>query len=204
MSRSPSDGASTPSHRLKKRKRDVRRDVLVRRDALAPEERRAKSRAIAERLLALPELDGERTVLAFWSFGSEVDTAPILVALAERGHRLALPRLEAKEVLAVAYRPGDPVTETSFGAREPAAGPVIADTDIDVVITPGVAFDHHGWRVGYGGGYYDRLLRRTRADAFRVALAFTLQLVDDVPRGGADLAVDAIVTEEGVLRCPRT
>lgn len=203
MSGSPSDASGLPSHRLKKRKRDLRREVLERRDALTPDERRAKSRAVAERLLALPELGGRRMVLAFWSFGSEVDTAPILAALAARGHRLALPRIEGKEVLAVAYRPGDRVTETSFGACEPVAGVVVADTEIDVVATPGVAFDRRGGRVGYGGGYYDRLLGRTRADAFRVGLAFALQVVDVVPRGGADLSVDAIVTEDRVLRCPR-
>jgi 5-formyltetrahydrofolate cyclo-ligase len=192
-----------PSHQLKKRKRDLRREVLARRDALPTLELRAKSDAIAERLLALPEFAGERTVLAFWSFGSEVDTAPILSALAARGHRVALPRIEGGDLVAVSYRPGDPVTETSFGAREPAAGEVLREDEIDVVITPGVAFDHRGFRVGYGGGYYDRFLRRARLDAFRVGIGFALQVVDAVPHGGTDVPVDAVVTEDEVLRCPR-
>jgi 5-formyltetrahydrofolate cyclo-ligase len=189
---------------LKKRKRDLRREVLACRDSLTAAEIRGKSDAIAERLLALPELAGERTVLAFWSFGSEVDTAPILSALAASGHRVALPRIEGGDLVAVAYGPGDPVTETSFGAREPAAGEVLREPEMDVVVTPGVAFDHRGFRVGYGGGFYDRLLRRCRPDAFRVAIGFALQVVDAVPHGGADVPVHAIVTEDGVLRCTRT
>lgn len=191
------------SHRLKQAKRALRREVLAARDATPAQERAEHSRWIADRILALPELAAARVVMAFSSFGSEVDTASILEGLVARGARLALPRIEGTEIVAVTYRPGDAVTRVGFGALEPSGGEVVLDTEIDVVITPGVAFDRRGFRVGYGGGYYDRLFRRTRPEAFRVAAAFALQLVDEVPHGPADLPVDMVVTEHEAIPCPR-
>lgn len=192
-----------PSNRLKQRKRALRREMLVRRDAMPQPDRAERSGRIAERLLALPELGEARTVMAFSSFGSEVDTRPILDGLLARGVRLCLPRISGSEIEAVAYRPGDEVTTARFGALEPAAGPALADTELDAVVTPGVVFDRRGFRVGYGGGYYDRLFRRIRPDAFRVAIGFQVQAVEAVPRGTTDLPVDALVTEDGVTRFPR-
>jgi 5-formyltetrahydrofolate cyclo-ligase len=190
-----------PSHRLKRAKRALRREVLAARDAMPEEERRAHGRAIADRVLGLPELGGARTVMAFWSFGSEVDTAPLLEALGERDLAVALPRIEGTEVVPVAYRPGDEVRQTSFGAFEPAGGRVLSPVEIDLVLVPGVAFDRRGGRVGYGGGFYDRLLPHLRPGIPAIAIAFGLQVVDEVPAGGVDRGVDAIVTEREVIRC---
>jgi 5-formyltetrahydrofolate cyclo-ligase len=192
-----------PSHRLKQQKRALRREMLVRRDAMPQRDRAERSGRIAERLLGLPELAEARTVMAFSSFGSEVDTAPILDGLLARGVRLCLPRISGSEIEAVGYRPGDEVTTARFGALEPAAGTPLADTELDAVVTPGVVFDRRGFRVGYGGGYYDRLFRRIRPDTFRVAIGFAFQAVEAVPRGTTDLPVDALVTEERVTRFPR-
>jgi 5-formyltetrahydrofolate cyclo-ligase len=155
-----------------------------------------------ERLLALPEVEGARSVLAFWSFGSEVETGPLIDRLHDAGTRVALPRLEDGEVVPVAYVPGDPVAPTPFGAREPTGPGLAGAEEMDLVITPGVAFDRSGARVGYGGGFYDRLLTRTRPGVPAVAVAFGLQVVDEVPQGRTDRRVDAIVTEDHVIRCP--
>ncbi|MGH2525783.1 MAG: 5-formyltetrahydrofolate cyclo-ligase, partial [Actinomycetota bacterium] len=75
---------------LAERKRDVRRSVLHERDALLEEDRRARSAAITERVMALPELRSTRTVMAFWSFGSEVDTSGLIEALHAAGKRVVL------------------------------------------------------------------------------------------------------------------
>jgi 5-formyltetrahydrofolate cyclo-ligase len=192
---------SVPSHRLKARKRALRREVLAARDALAPGDRHAWSERIADRLLGLPELEGVGTVLAFWSFGSEVETGPLIERLVREGRTVALPRIEDREVAAVTYRPGDAVRPTSFGAAEPVEGRVLGPAELDLVVVPGVAFDRSGGRVGYGGGYYDRLLARRRPGVPAVAVAFWVQLVPEVPAGRGDLRVDAIVTEREVVRC---
>ena len=187
-----------PTHRLKRAKRALRREILERRDALAVSDRAASSARICDRLLALPEVQRATTALVFWSFGSEVDTGPILERLEDRGVQVALPRIEGDDIVPVRYRRGDRLSEAVFGVREPAAGRVLAGPDVDVVIVPGVAFDREGQRLGYGRGFYDRFLRST--DAFRVAIGFELQLVDDVPHGRGDVPMDAIVTEAGVTR----
>jgi 5-formyltetrahydrofolate cyclo-ligase len=188
---------------LKRAKREIRRSVLAARDALGEAERIARSTTIHQRFLALPEVEDGGVVMGFWSFGSEVSTPPLLEALHARGFRVCLPRIEGGgDLEAVAYEPGDPLTETSFGAREPADGTTVAPDVLDLVLTPGVAFDRSGHRIGYGGGFYDRFLRRTRRDGPRIALAFDLQVLpQELPVGSFDLGVDVIVTETETIRC---
>ena len=187
---------------LKRAKRDLRRSVLAARDALGEAERVARSTAIHRRFLALPEVRGAGLVMGFWSFGSEVATPPLLEAMHARGVRVCLPRIEDGDLVAVAYEPGDPLRETSFGARQPAAGTILAPEVLELVVTPGVAFDRFGNRIGYGGGFYDRFLRRTRRGVPRIAIAFDLQVLPrELPVGSFDLGVDVIVTETETIRC---
>jgi 5-formyltetrahydrofolate cyclo-ligase len=190
-----------PAHRLKQAKRALRREVLAARDVLPADERSAHSEAIADRFRRLPELATARTMLAFWSFGSEVDTAPLIALLRSQGTTVALPRIEGHEVVPVVATPGTAVTETSFGAMEPAEGRVLEVAELDLVVVPGVAFDRSCDRVGYGGGYYDRLLGRRREGTAAIAVAFSIQIVDRVPSGAIDRRVDGVVTELEVIRC---
>jgi 5-formyltetrahydrofolate cyclo-ligase len=190
------------SHRLKARKRAVRRAAIERRDLLSADERSVKSERILEQVLALPEVGAAGTAMAFWSFGSEVQTSSLIERLQEAGTRVVLPRVADGEIEAVVYAPDDPVSATSFGAMEPLGTELVPPEDVDVVIVPGVAFDRRGGRVGYGGGFYDRLFARTPGVP-AVAVAFAVQLVDEVPQGRSDSRVDVIVTEDEVIR-PRT
>jgi len=187
---------------LKRAKRAIRRAVLAARDALDDAERAARSIAIHERFLGLHEVETAGVAMVFWSFGSEVSTPPLLERLHARGVRLCLPRIEGgRDLTAVAYEPGDPLTETSFGAREPADGTVLEPHALDLIVTPGVAFDRSGNRIGYGGGFYDRFLRRTRPVVPRIALAFDVQvLATELPAGRFDLGVDMVVTETRTIR----
>jgi 5-formyltetrahydrofolate cyclo-ligase len=190
-----------PAHRLKQSKRALRRAVLAERDALPADERSAGSEAIAERFLELPEVADARTVMAFWSFGSEVDTAPLIAGLRSRGATVALPRIEGSEAVPVVATPGAAMTESSFGTMEPAEGRVLDVAELDLVVVPGVAFDWTCDRVGYGGGYYDRLLGMRREGAAAIAVAFALQIVERVPTGAIDRRIDGVVTELEVIRC---
>ncbi|MGE5227360.1 MAG: 5-formyltetrahydrofolate cyclo-ligase [Planctomycetaceae bacterium] len=189
------------SDELKKAKRAVRRAVLAARDAVPEVERARRGARVAERFLGLPEVMAAGSVLLFWSFGSEVPTPPLIEALHARGVRTALPRIVEGEIEVRSFLPGDPMTETSFGAREPSGGERLAE--VDVVCTPGVAFDLGGRRIGYGGGFYDRLLPGIPAAA-RIAIAFDLQVREEpLPSGRFDEPVDALVTESRVLRWDR-
>jgi 5-formyltetrahydrofolate cyclo-ligase len=191
------------SHELKRAKRDVRRRVLALRDALTPSEREALGARIHASFLGLPEVEAARTVLLFWSFGSEVPTAPLLATLADAGRRVVLPRIAGDELALRTYAPGEPLTATSFGAMEPAGGDPVEPDELDAIGVPAVAFDGSGRRVGYGGGFYDRLFPRA-SRASRIGLAFGVQVVsEELPAGHFDLRVDVLVTEEEVFRWSR-
>ena len=188
------------SAELKRAKRGVRARTLARRDAIDPMERARTGQLIVERFLALPEAVAARAVMAFWSFGSEVPMDPLIARLVEAGVTVVLPRIVDGQLEPRTWRPGEPVSETHFGAREPEGGRVVAPGEIDVVATPGIAFDRLGGRVGYGGGFYDRFLPST--PALRVGVAFGVQLVDEpLPGAPFDLPVDVIVTESETIRC---
>ncbi|MEW6059576.1 MAG: 5-formyltetrahydrofolate cyclo-ligase [Actinomycetota bacterium] len=191
---------SAPDH-LMGRKKALRARLRAERDAVPPAERTRKSEEIARRLFGLPGILRVRTVMVFSSFGSEVETRPIIERLAAGGVLVALPRVEGRRIVAVAYSPGDPISPAPFGAMEPTGSRVIGPREIDVVVTPGLAFDRRGYRVGYGGGFYDVFLRRMRRDALRVGVCFALQVVDEVPNGPMDRPVHVIVTDEDVVRC---
>jgi 5-formyltetrahydrofolate cyclo-ligase len=195
-----------PADHLPGRKKALRARIRAERDALPPAERTRRSREIARRLFGLPGFQNARTVMVFSSFGSEVDTGPIIERLAAEGRRVALPRVEGRQMVAVIYRPGDPLSRASFGAMEPTDGGAVEPAAVDVIVTPGLAFDRRGYRLGYGAGFYDRFLHRTRRDALRVGICFALQMVAEVPSGPMDRPVHVIVTDEEVIGCrrPRT
>ena len=138
--------------------------------------------------------------MAFWSFGSELPTEPIITALAEREWRLALPIVEGGVLSAVAYALGEPVEPTGYGPSQPVDLRPVDPGDISLVIVPGLAFDPAGHRLGYGAGYYDRFLASVPRRTLRVAVGFDLQIVEDgVPHGVGDQPVDAVVTEARTL-----
>ena len=197
-------GADLSSTELKRAKKAVRREVLALRDGMPADERSRLSSGATERFLALPEVTAAHVVMAFSTFGSELPTMPLIEHLVAHGITVALPRIVDGDLEPRSWQPGQPTTETSFGALEPEGGEVIAPEAIDVVVTPAVAFDRAGRRVGYGGGFYDRFFRRLRDDALRVGIGFGIQLLDrDLPEGAFDLRVDAVVTETETVRVPR-
>jgi 5-formyltetrahydrofolate cyclo-ligase len=130
----------------------------------------------------------------------------LLGRLAERGTRIALPRIEGSRLDLRTWAPGDPVEASGFGAMEPVGGRPVEPADLDVVVTPAVAFDRSGGRIGYGGGFFDRLFDQIRPETFRVGIGFGLQvLAESLPAGAFDRTVDAVVTEFEVIRCrPRS
>ncbi len=185
---------------LRRRKRALRARVRSAREAASEADRAGWSREIARRLLALAEVRDAATVMAFSSFGSEVDTRPVLERLLAEGRVVVLPRVEGGRIVPVELRPDSRLTPASFGALEPEGDPIPPEA-IEAVVVPGLAFDRHGYRVGYGGGFYDRFLPLLRDEVPRVGVCFALQLVEEVPHGPGDVPVGLVVTQEEVIRC---
>lgn len=182
----------------------IRKAALSARNRMSPEERAAKSDLIANRFLGLEEFRSARTVMAYASFGSEVETRRIIEACFSAGKSLALPVVEKGGLLSVwRIRESTELLPSSYGIPEPPreAPNRLAAEEVDLVVVPGVAFDEQGRRIGYGGGYYDRFLGSIRPDAAKIALAFEIQLVDEIPVSDRDLPVDVIVTEARTIDC---
>lgn len=171
------------------------------RAAIDPQERSRLAAEVERRLLALPEMADAGTVLLFYSFGSEVDTSGVAEHVHRMGKRLLLPYLEAGGMEAAEVRPGDPLAPSTYGPKEPGRRVAVETGDVDLVITPGLAFDRRGRRLGYGGGYYDRYLARLRPDAARVGIGFSTQVVEEVPAGPTDERVHLVVTDAEVIDC---
>lgn len=184
------------------RKRAVRARALAARDALPAGARAEKSARITAALTALEECVQARCVMAYVPFRSEFDTRPLLEHLLAAGVVLALPRIIGPRIM-VAARVEDLERDLVPGAFGiPAPGDkleALSPTLLDCVLVPGSAFDLEGRRCGYGGGYYDNLMALTRPDCHRVAAAFDVQVVDEVPAEPHDLPVHLLVTETRVV-----
>jgi 5-formyltetrahydrofolate cyclo-ligase len=147
-------------------------------------------------------MEAARTVMLFYSFGSEVGTSGMAARVLGSGKRLLLPFLdEAAGMEAAEVKPGTSLTVTPYGPREPAHRVAVDPREVDVVITPGLGFDRRGHRLGYGGGHYDRYLERMGERALRVGVAFSVQIVRYIPIDALDQPVDVVVTEAETINC---
>lgn len=166
-----------------------------------------RSRAAQEAVIASEWFRQARTILLYVAFRGEVRTQMIATAAGAAGKRLALPRVqkEPKRLILHAYS-GDPTTliRGAYGIAEPREDwPVVEPGEVDLVVAPGVAFDRRGNRLGYGGGYYDRMLPEVKAAnpaAKLVGLAYGFQLVPELPAEPHDIPMDGVATEDGLIR----
>jgi 5-formyltetrahydrofolate cyclo-ligase len=139
-------------------------------------------------------------VAGYWPMGDEADPRALMAALAERGHALALPRIAAKHAPLVfhRWRESETLIAHKFGMSQPHG-----DRDIvtpDVVLVPLLAFDADGYRLGYGGGFYDRTLAalRARHEIYAIGIAYAGQEVAHLPHENHDHRLDAVLTENGI------
>lgn len=175
---------------------------------LRVEARAARRRAFAElgadageRLAALAPLLPPGLVAGYWPFPDEIDPRPLMLALGRQGRRLALPVVIERDrhLDFRAWTPGDDLEPGDHGTWHPfAVAPLVVP---DVVLVPLLAFDRAGWRLGYGGGYYDRTLEglRRAARVTTIGIGFAAQEVAGVPHGGHDQRLDWIATETGLI-----
>jgi 5-formyltetrahydrofolate cyclo-ligase len=189
-----------------KDKNSLRKELLDRRDAIPPEVRRIKDRLICGKVLSLNEVIKARTLFFFASFRSEVDTFEMMRALLPAGKAVVVPRVAKKRHALLLYeiRNVDELVPGYMGIPEPpvTAGEMPADVnDVDLVIIPGAGFDPAGNRIGYGGGYYDRLLAELKRDIPVVAPAYEEQIVGSIPAEPHDVRVSLIVTDRRLIRC---
>ncbi|HMA15800.1 MAG: 5-formyltetrahydrofolate cyclo-ligase [Bacteroidota bacterium] len=195
--------AAAPSA-VQDQKRLLRKAARAARVAAAAADRAAGAPAasrLCDHFLRFVECAPGQVASAYWPMGDEIDPRPLMEVLDGRGLRVALPAIRAAgEPLDFrAWGPGDELRPAGFGTSEPApSAPLVTP---DLLLVPLLAFDAAGYRLGYGGGFYDRSLALLRAtgDILAVGLAYAAQQVAAVPREATDQPLDLVVTERGVL-----
>jgi 5-formyltetrahydrofolate cyclo-ligase len=192
-------------------KRVLRDAVLACRAALSARDRAAASAVITAQLIAHPAYVKARYVLAYASFGDEFDTAAFLNHALQSGKVLVLPRIDkdARQLVLHQVSALNDLVAGMWDIREPRVdSPSAKLNEVDFALIPGLAFDRRGGRLGYGGGYYDKLLstavsvNQMHAETPALAglsAAFSCQIVDAVPMTPHDICIPTIITEDEVI-----
>lgn len=179
-------------------KRTLRGAMLAWRGALAEDERRAGAAGLLAALRCEKPFETPAVVSAFWPIKEEIDIRPLMIELFNAGCQMALPVVQGrgKPLLFRAWRPGDPLEAGVFGTLQPSARRELVEPD--ALIVPLLACDQEGWRLGYGGGFYDRTLAglRARRKVTAVGVGFDAQLVPEVPHGPDDQRLDWLLTDK--------
>lgn len=182
-------------------KSEIRNTIIAQRDAVSASERRVLAERITTRLLALDVYRKARYVMSYMSFGGEFDTARFIGDILASGKQLILPKVERASRSLKLYSVRDPERELVagvWGIREPHPDlcPAVPAASIQFALVPGVAFTRRCERLGYSGGFYDRLIRGWEPRPYLAAAAFELQVVPELPVSLSDQRVDLVVTED--------
>jgi 5-formyltetrahydrofolate cyclo-ligase len=186
---------------LAEEKTALRARMRAVRSAIPAEKRALLAGRIEARLADLPEMRRAQTVLLFYSFGSEVPTAGIARSLLDGGRRVLLPYLEESSMEAAELRADQSPITSAYGPKEPPERVAVDPSEVDIVVTPGLGFDREGYRIGYGGGHYDRYLSRLGPHATRIGIGFDAQVLEAVPHGERDERLDFVVTDRETIDC---
>ncbi len=192
----------------------IRKRLLALREQLSPEVRSACSTAISARIAKLEIYRQADAVLGYMNFGAEFASELWIRQLLAEGKRLALPRVNRYTNQLDLYWVDDPENQLEpglWGIREPVVERcerLDALNEVEFALLPGVAFTREGARLGYGGGFYDKLLARQGSgrDAHRPALAaaaFALQIVEQIPQETTDVKVEWLITEQETIVCSK-
>jgi len=184
-------------------KEQLRVRVAALRRTVPADARAARSRAACERLAREVAFERARTVCMYMALRFELEVSTLCQRAWAAGKRVALPRVDPAGggLTLHTYTAGDELVESPFMVREPpACAPPIADAEVDLVLVPGLAFAESGHRLGFGKGFYDRLLPRLSA-AERIGVAYDFQLLAEVPHTDHDEPVHRVVTDARSLEC---
>ncbi len=187
------------------RKAELRREMTARRDALSEDERRRLAEAMVERIVALPRYAAARSVLATMAIGSEWDTRLFVERARADGKAIVLPRITAPPRHLELHEVRDLEHDLVPGVwdipePDPARCPRVAIGAVDFALVPALVIGEDGYRIGYGAGYFDRLLAERTSATYCVTALPSMFVVASLPHEAHDQALDLIVDENGTRR----
>jgi 5-formyltetrahydrofolate cyclo-ligase len=186
-------------------KEELRKTILQERESLGNREIAKKSDLIFQRVKTATFFREASSLVLYSPIRKEVNTESIFLLAKNLGKRTGFPVTLTSIMRLLLFEIDDleELTVGTYGIKEPPflEENLISLDKLDLLIMPGVAFDESGCRVGYGGGYYDRLTVEDGFRAVKMALAFDLQIVEGVPREPHDIKVDYIITESRMIEC---
>ena len=168
--------------------------MLERRNKLNSLEIAKRSKSIQEFVINSKEFQQAKVVGAYFAFGSEVTTELIIEQAKTLVKKIALPRVEEDKITFYELSSIKSLIRGRFGIMEPP--PSVPISEIDILVVPGIAFDKTGNRLGYGKGYYDRLM--SGKQTFSIGLAYSFQLLENLPYDRYDKRLDAVASEDGL------
>ena len=185
-------------------KKEFRKKVINLRKEKDKDFIKHNSDIITDKLLNLDCIKNAKNIMLYLDFNNEVSTDSLIKKLLNLGKIVSSPITLKEERKLIPSQITDLKNGIQYGAyniREPKpeCSPAINIKDLDVIIVPAVAYDKNCYRLGYGGGFYDRFLENLRKDAVTIGIAFDLQIFDEVPKEAHDAQLDYIVTESRIL-----
>ncbi|GCD11146.1 5-formyltetrahydrofolate cyclo-ligase [Clostridium tagluense] len=185
-------------------KDNLRKNMLKERKSMKTETVSAFSHIIMDTIIKLPEFLNCKNIMLYLSFNNEVDTYALAKWCLDNGKKVIVPYCikETREIIPFEINNlTNDLTKSSFGIMEPKHDILKkANTcDIDLIIVPGVVFDKHGNRIGFGAGYYDRFLPKRVKNTPTIGIAFDYQVISKIPTGTYDVPLDFIITEKRII-----
>jgi 5-formyltetrahydrofolate cyclo-ligase len=188
-------------------KQELRKRIIALREQLPEATRDTHSRAIADRLAQMEAYRQAGTIMGYMNFGAEFTSELWIKQVLTEGRKLALPRVNRHTNQLDLYWVDDLENQLAsglWGIREPIVERcqrLNTLNEVEFALLPGVAFTRGGARLGYGGGYYDKLLAHMKHRPASAAAAFSLQIVDQIPQEATDVKVEWIITEQETIAC---
>lgn len=184
-------------------KSDLRKKMLNIRNNMEKEDSSEKSAVIIEKLTALDIYEKARIVFVYMAFNNEVETMTLIKKMLQENKRVVIPYTDTVNTVIIPSELKnieEDLVKSKFGYYEPAKDKIlpVKPEEFDLVVVPGVVFDKNLNRIGFGKGYYDRILCSLNDGAKAVAVAYDFQVLDEVPSEEHDIKVDMIITEKSV------
>lgn len=184
----------------------LRKHLLHQRTSLSPQEWQHKSQQICQQLHRSVIFQRSRRILAFFSFRQEPDLSPLWMQPQETHiEQFGFPRCVDRQLEWHLWSPGQPLTQGKYGVLEPHPDlPTMPPRDVDLILVPCLGFDHHGYRLGYGGGFYDRLFSQPQWQTVpAIGIGFELGYLERFPQDPWDRPLSGICTESSLFMIDR-